>query len=33
MNELASLEDIREVIGEPNPLVSKKIYTKLNSRM
>ena len=33
MKELASLEQIREVIGEPNPLASKKIYTKLNSRM
>lgn len=33
MNELASLEEIREIIGEPNPLASKKIYKKLNSRM
>ncbi len=33
MNELTSLEEIREIIGEPNPLASKKIYTKLNSRM
>ena len=33
MNELSSLEEIREVIGEPNPLASTKIYKKLNSRM
>lgn len=33
MNELTSLEDVRSVIGEANPLASKKIYTKINSRM
>ncbi|KFE29481.1 PNPOx family protein [Vibrio mimicus] len=33
MKELCSLEEVRQVIGDPNPLASKKIYTTLNSRM
>tara|TARA_Y100001956_G_scaffold82245_1_gene102387 strand:+ start:2768 stop:3379 length:612 start_codon:yes stop_codon:yes gene_type:complete len=33
MKELNTLESIRQIVGEPNPLASKKIYTTLNSRM
>lgn len=33
MKELTNFEDVREVIGEPNPVASKKIYTFLNDRM
>ncbi|USD43092.1 pyridoxamine 5'-phosphate oxidase family protein [Vibrio sp. SCSIO 43135] len=33
MKELSSVEEIREIIGEPNPLAAKKIYASLNNRM
>ncbi|CAI9912100.1 TPA: pyridoxamine 5'-phosphate oxidase family protein [Pseudomonas aeruginosa] len=33
MEELNNIEDIREVVGEPNPVASKKIYSFLNDRM
>jgi PPOX class probable FMN-dependent enzyme len=33
MKELSNIEDIREVVGEPNPVASKKIYSFLNDRM
>ena len=33
MEELSNIEDIREIIGEPNPVTSKKIYSFLNDRM
>jgi len=33
MDELKSSADVREVIGEPNPVASKKIYPFLNDRM
>lgn len=33
MNEISSVKGIRELVGEPNPNASKKIYTSLNQRM
>ena len=33
MRELTSVEQIRSIVGEPNPLASKKIYTCLNEQM
>ena len=33
MEVLSTFEEIREVIGEPNPVASKKIYSFLNDRM
>jgi PPOX class probable FMN-dependent enzyme len=33
MEELSNIEDVREVVGEPNPVASKKIYSFLNDRM
>lgn len=33
MKQLNTLDSLREVVGEPNPLASKKIYRSLNSRM
>ncbi|MCE2570368.1 MSMEG_1061 family FMN-dependent PPOX-type flavoprotein [Motilimonas eburnea] len=31
--QLASFDQVRDVLGEPNPLAAKKIYDKLNPRM
>ncbi|NRD75087.1 pyridoxamine 5'-phosphate oxidase family protein [Shewanella sp. VB17] len=33
MEVLNNIEDVREVVGEPNPVASKKIYSFLNDRM
>ena len=33
MKVLSTFEEVREVVGEPNPVASKKIYSFLNDRM
>lgn len=33
MEVLSTFEKVREVVGEPNPVASKKIYSSLNDRM
>ncbi|NQZ89520.1 MAG: pyridoxamine 5'-phosphate oxidase family protein [Colwellia sp.] len=33
MKVLSTFEEVREIVGEPNPVASKKIYSFLNDRM
>nr|WP_320135564.1 MSMEG_1061 family FMN-dependent PPOX-type flavoprotein [uncultured Amphritea sp.] len=33
MEILSTVEEVREIVGEPNPVANKKIYSSLNDRM